>query len=318
MESTHPDDANEHCPGTDSDNAGKSSACAGCPNQGICSSGEAKVVDTDVPIVKDKLSNVKHKLIVLSGKGGVGKTTVSAMIARAFALDSTKNIAVLDVDICGPSIPRVFGCESEQIHQSGSGWSPVYVEENLAVMSIGFLLPNREEAVIWRGPRKNGMIKQFLRDVDWTDVDYLVIDTPPGTSDEHMSLVEYLKGTNVDGAIIVTTPQELSLLDVRKEITFCRKVGLPILGVIENMSGFVCPCCKTKTDIFEATTGGAQEMCKVMNVRLLGKIPLEPLVRQCCDSGVNYLVEHESEPTAQEYRNIVQRICDVIAEKEAG
>jgi len=153
------------------------------------------------------MSSVKHKILVLSGKGGVGKSTFTAHLAHGLAADDSKQIAVLDVDICGPSIPKVMGLEGEQVHQSGSGWSPVYVEDNLGVMSVGFLLSSPSDAVIWRGPKKNGLIKQFLRDVDWGEVDFLVVDTPPGTSDEHLSIVQYLSNTYVDGAIIITTPQ---------------------------------------------------------------------------------------------------------------
>ena len=170
---------------------------------------------------------VKHKILVLSGKGGVGKSTFAAQLSFALAgLD--KQIGLLDIDICGPSIPKMLGLEGQEIHQSNLGWSPVYVEDNLGVMSIGFMLPDPDEAVIWRGPRKNGLIKQFVKDVDWGDLDYLVVDAPPGTSDEHISIMQYLKASNVDGAIIVTTPQEVSLIDVRKEINFCKKVGIKV------------------------------------------------------------------------------------------
>jgi len=151
-------------------------------------------------------------------------------------------VGLLDVDICGPSVPTMLGVVGHEVHQSGEGWSPVYVGD-LAVMSIGFLLNNQNDAVVWRGPRKNGLIKQFLLEVAWGDLDFLVIDTPPGTSDEHLSLVDYLGCTSDDGAVIVTTPQEVALADVRKEISFCYKTKIPIVGVVENMSGFVCPHC---------------------------------------------------------------------------
>ena len=157
----------EHCPGPASDSAGKASACDGCPNQKICASAQPKAPDPDIALIADKLANVKRKLLVLSGKGGVGKSTVTSMLARGLAARDGLNVGVLDVDICGPSLPRIFGVEGEQIHQSGSGWSPVYVEDNLSVMSAGFLLPSLDSAVIWRGPKKNGLIKQLLRDVDW-------------------------------------------------------------------------------------------------------------------------------------------------------
>lgn len=149
---------------------------------------------------------------------------MSAQLAFALA-NQGKQVGLLDIDICGPSIPTMLGLVGQEVHQSASGWSPVYVEDNLGVMSIGFMLPTTDDAVIWRGPRKNGLIKQFLTDVDWGQLDYLIIDTPPGTSDEHISIVQYLKATTVDGAVIVTTPQEVAMADVRKEINFCKKTG---------------------------------------------------------------------------------------------
>jgi len=254
------------------------------------------------------LSSIKHKILVLSGKGGVGKSTVTATLSRGISADENKQVGILDIDICGPSIPLIFGVDGEQVHQSGSGWSPVYVEENLAVMSVGFLLSSPEDAVIWRGPKKNGMIKQFLRDVDWSDLDVLVVDTPPGTSDEHLSIVTYLKQAGIDGVVIVTTPQEISLLDVRKEIDFCRKVSIPIIGVIENMSGFVCPHCKVTSQIFPPTTGGAEKMCQDLGVLFLGQLPLDPRIGQSCDEGKNFLTEHADSPAAKAYNSVIQKI----------
>jgi len=219
-----PANANEHCPGPSSEQAGKSSSCEGCPNQNVCKSGAAQAVDPDLEKIKARLRGVKHKLLVLSGKGGVGKSTLSAQIAFGLA-ESGKEVGLLDIDICGPSVPKMFGVEGEEVHQSNMGWSPVYVEDNLGVMSIGFMLPDPNEAVVWRGPRKNALIKQFVKDVDWGELDYLVVDAPPGTSDEHISVVQYLQpDAQFDGAVIVSTPQEVSLIDVRKEINFCRKV----------------------------------------------------------------------------------------------
>ncbi|KAH3871207.1 hypothetical protein DPMN_034401, partial [Dreissena polymorpha] len=222
-------------------------------------------------------------------------------------------VAVLDVDICGPSMPRIFGVEGEQVHNSGSGWSPVYVTDNLAVMSVGFLLSSPDDAVIWRGPKKNGLIKQFLRDVDWGEVDYLVIDTPPGTSDEHLSVVQYLSEANVDGAVIITTPQEISLLDVRKEISFCRKVGLPLIGIVENMSGFVCPKCKTESQIFPPTTGGGEKLSQDTNIPLLGKLPLDPRIGKCCDEGKSYLTEVPDSPATKVFVQIISKIKEHCA-----
>lgn len=232
-------EVNSTCVGPQSEMAGKASSCAGCPNQGSCASGEAKV-DPALAMVQDRMSLVKHKILILSGKGGVGKSTFSAQLAFALAQQG-KQVGLLDVDICGPSIPRMLGLVGHEVHQSASGWSPVYVEDNLGVMSIGFMLPSRDDAIIWRGPRKNGLIKQFLTDVNWNELDYLIVDTPPGTSDEHISIVQYLKTSHIDGAIVVTTPQEVSMADVRKELNFCRKTGIPVLGVVENMADIKIP-----------------------------------------------------------------------------
>ena len=227
---------------------------------------------------------MKKKILVLSGKGGVGKSTVSAQLAFALA-KREKDVGLLDVDICGPSIPKMLGLKGREVRQTAEGWSPVYLDDRLGVMSIGFLLPNDDDAIVWRGPRKNGIIKQFLADVTWGDLDYLIVDTPPGTSDEHLSIVTYLSDAGIDGAILVTTPQEVALQDVRKEINFCRLTGIKILGVIENMSGFSCPNCHEKCEIFAPTTGGAEQMCASMDVPFLGRIPMNAAVMLAGDEG---------------------------------
>lgn len=175
-------------------------------------------------------------------------------------------------------------------------------------MSIGFLLPSKDDAIIWRGPRKNGLIKQFLTDVIWEDLDYLIIDTPPGTSDEHISVVQYLKKTRITGSVIVTTPQEISLSDVRKEINFCKKTEMPILGVVENMSGFVCPNCDCESQIFPPVTGGAQKMCEDMQVPLLGKVPLEPKILMSCEKGQCFVAEHPGTKSANAFLEIVKKV----------
>ncbi|XP_031835203.1 NUBP iron-sulfur cluster assembly factor 1 isoform X3 [Nomia melanderi] len=283
--------------------------CAGCPNQTLCASGSTKQFDPDVDLIKERLSAVKNKILVLSGKGGVGKSTITSLVSRSLAANNPHtNVAVLDIDICGPSQPRVLGALGEQVHQSGSGWSPVYIEDNLSLMSIGFLLASPDEAVIWRGPKKNGMIKQFLSEVDWGNLDYLILDTPPGTSDEHLSATSYLKNVGITGAIIVTTPQQVALLDVRKEIDFCRKVNIPVLGVIENMSIFICPKCNDSVEIFPALTGGARMMAKELNVDFFGSIPLDPLLARCCDEGKNFLTEVPESQTVLALQVIVQML----------
>ncbi|NXD62912.1 NUBP1 factor, partial [Eolophus roseicapillus] len=302
------------CPGSSSAQAGRAAACQGCPNQGLCAAGAAPD-PAELSELRSRLRAVKHTVLVLSGKGGVGKSTFSALLAHGLAADEAKQVALLDIDICGPSIPKMMGLEGEQVSERSNvvSTSPKYVEENLGVMSVGFLLSSPDDAVIWRGPKKNGLIKQFLRDVDWGEVDYLIVDTPPGTSDEHLSVVQYLSATHVDGAVIITTPQEVALQDVRKEINFCHKVKLPIIGVVENMSGFICPKCKKESQIFPPTTGGAEKMCQNLNVSLLGKVPLDPQIGKCCDKGQSFLSEAPESPATSSYRNIIQRIqeyCD--------
>lgn len=283
----------KHCPGLGSEEAGKASPCAGCPNQKICSSGEAKQaaqteLDEVIPLIVDRLNKVKHIILVISGKGGTGKSTVSTMLARCLAQDAAVQVGLLDLDICGPSSPRMFGLEGEQVHKSSTGWTPVYATDNLAVMSCGFLLGSLDDAVIWRGPKKNTMIKQFLIDVDWGKLDYLIIDTPPGTSDEHISVIQYMKQTNLpnlDGAVMVTTPQEVSLMDVRKQIDFCKRTGLKVLGLVENMSKFICPKCTKESTVFPSTTGGADKLARDFGIPILGRLPLNPLIGRYCDAG---------------------------------
>jgi len=260
----------------------------------------------------ENMENVARKILVLSGKGGVGKSTVSTQLSQVLAL-ADHQVGLLDVDICGPSVPRIMGLKGSEVRRSNLGWSPVYVDDNLAVMSIGFLLPDPDAAVIWRGPKKNGMIKQFLKDVYWDQLDYLLIDTPPGTSDEHLSITSFLKETGIDGAIIVTTPQEVALLDVRKEINFCRKTGIKILGVVENMAGFVCPKCKGESQIFMPTTGGAEKMAQDMDVPFLGRLPLDPALMKACEEGQSFAAAAgEASPTVAALRGICDKIVEAV------
>lgn len=299
----------EHCPGPESEQAGAAASCEGCPNQAICASSTPKGPDPDIPIISSRLENVKHKILVLSGKGGVGKSTFTSLLAHAFATNPETNVGIMDTDICGPSIPKMMGVEDETIHVSGSGWTPVWVMENLAVMSIQFMLPSRDEAVIWRGPKKNGLIKQFLKDVEWGDLDFMLVDTPPGTSDEHLSVNSFLKESGIDGAVVVTTPQEVALLDVRKEIDFCRKAGIRILGLAENMSGFVCPNCKNESQIFKASTGGGRALAEEMGIPFLGAVPLDPRIRMACDYGESYFDSFPDSPACKAFQGLVRNLA---------
>lgn len=215
---------------------------------------------------------------------------------------------LMDVDICGPSLPLLFGLQGQRLHSTSAGILPLAITSALSLVSIGFLLPSANSAVIWRGPKKNGLIKQFLKDVDWGALAHLVIDTPPGTSDEHLSVVQYLAAAGgCSGAVIVTTPQEVALQDVRKELDFCRKTGIPVLGVVENMSGFVCPSCGGESDIFVPSTGGADELAKEWGIDVLGKVPLDPRIGKSGDYGQSFLEEYPESPASVAYRSVVAR-----------
>ncbi|EGX93539.1 cytosolic Fe-S cluster assembling factor cfd1 [Cordyceps militaris CM01] len=230
------------------------------------------------------LDNVQHIVLVLSGKGGVGKSSVTTQLALSLAL-AGHSVGILDIDLTGPSIPRMLAIESSKVTQVPGGWAPVCVQAadaaagtgSLCAMSLGFLLPQRGDAVVWRGPKKTAMIRQFFKDVLWPATDYLLIDTPPGTSDEHISLAETLQRDarpgQVSGAVVVTTPQAVATADVRKELNFCAKTGIQVLGVVENMSGFVCPHCSECTDIFGA--GGGKTMADEFRVPFLGAVPMD-------------------------------------------
>ncbi|KAK3328146.1 P-loop containing nucleoside triphosphate hydrolase protein [Cercophora scortea] len=240
------------------------------------------------------LSKVKHIVLVLSGKGGVGKSSVTTQLALSLSL-AGHSVGVLDVDLTGPSIPRMFAIEDAKVTQAPGGWLPITVHEadasagigSLRVMSLGFLLPRRGDAVVWRGPKKTAMVRQFLNDVFWEETDYLLIDTPPGTSDEHISLAETLlqkaRPDQLAGAVVVTTPQAVATADVRKELNFCAKTGIRVLGVVENMCGFVCPNCSECTNIF--MSGGGEVMANDFGVLFLGRVPIDPQFLVLIETG---------------------------------
>ena len=301
----------EHCPGPESERAGTADSCAGCPNQKICASAP-KGPDPEIPLISARLEGIRHKILVLSGKGGVGKSTFTSLLAHAFATNEATTVGIMDTDICGPSIPKMMGVEDETIHVSGAGWSPVWVMDNLGVMSIQFMLPNKDDAIIWRGPKKNGLIKQFLKDVEWGEMDFLLVDTPPGTSDEHLSVNTFLKESGIDGAVVVTTPQETSLLDVRKEIDFCRKAGIRILGLAENMSGYVCQSCKHVNRVFRPTTGGGKQLAGELGIPFLGAVPLDPRIGIACDFGESYFDSFPDSPACKAFMDVVKGVADQL------
>lgn len=238
--------------------------------------------------VAENVSKIKHKIIVMSGKGGVGKTTVSANLAFALAM-SGLDVGLMDADIHGPDIPKILGIEDKRPDVSEDKMSPISVTPRLKAISIGFLLPNRDSSIIWRGPMKMNAIRQFISDVDWGELDYMIVDLPPGTGDEPLSVVQLMK--DLDGSIIVTTPQDLALLDSRKAVDFSNVVHVPVIGIIENMSGFVCPHCGKETNIFKY--GGGERSANELGVPFLGRVPLDPKMVEAADGGTPFVLQKE-------------------------
>jgi Mrp family chromosome partitioning ATPase/predicted Fe-Mo cluster-binding NifX family protein len=257
----------------------------------------------DDDAVKRPMSRIRCKLLVLSGKGGVGKSTVAANLAMSLA-SSGKKVGLLDVDIHGPSIPKMMGLESAQPAAGGGAILPVQAGPNLSVMSMGFLLQNATDAVVWRGPMKAGLIRQFLSEVAWGDLDVLVVDCPPGTGDEPLSVAQMLgAGT---AAVVVTTPQAMAIADVRRSVTFCQKLQLQVLGIVENMSGFVCPHCSKSTDLFGA--GGGEALAREMKVSFLGSIPLDPQIVESGDTGKPFASRLTESSSARAFDHVVRGI----------
>ena len=219
---------------------------------------------------------------------------------------SGKRAGLLDVDIHGPSIPTMLGLEGETILESEDGLLPIELGD-IKVMSLGFLIPNQDDAIIWRGPMKMGVIRQFLQDVNWGELDYLIIDSPPGTGDEPLSVCQLI--SSLDGAVIVTTPQKVAAIDVRKSVTFCHQLKVPVLGVVENMSGFVCPGCGKMTKIF--CSGAGQKIAQDMGVAFLGSIPIDPQIAESCDNGRSYIHHYAASPSAQRMQEIINAITDL-------
>lgn len=258
--------------------------------------------------INRRMSRIQHKIMVLSGKGGVGKSTVAANLAVSLS-QSGRSVGLLDIDIHGPSIPTMLGLAGVSPTSNGDTLQPVYLG-TLGVMSIGFLIKSENDAVIWRGPMKIKAIKQLLGDVEWGDLDYLIIDSPPGTGDEPLSICQLVE--HPDGAIIVTTPQQVATIDVRKSLTFCRTLELPILGIVENMSGFSCPRCGEVVEIFPP--GGGQEIAADFNVPFLGALPIDPAISMACDSGTPFMQRYAQTETAGKLRNIIAPVLALSAE----
>jgi len=253
--------------------------------------------------VTNNLNKIKHKILVLSGKGGVGKSTVSANLAVALS-EKGYDVGILDIDIHGPSIPKMLGVEDDKPISTDAGINPISFSPKLKVMSMGFLLPDKDSPVIWRGPLKMAAIKQLIGDVNWENLDYLIVDIPPGTGDEPLSIAQLIP--NCDGAIVVTTPQDVALISVRKSINFVKKMNMPVIGIIENMSGFKCPHCGKSIDIFK--TGGGFKTSKDFKVPFLGKVPLDAEIVKTGDSGEPLVSKDKKSDTSKAFIEIVKNI----------
>jgi ATP-binding protein involved in chromosome partitioning len=259
--------------------------------------------------LRERMSKIKHKIVVLSGKGGVGKSTFSANLSIAFAVKGYEGkVGVLDADIHGYSIPKLFNITSERLYQADEGIIPVEGPLGIKVASAGFLVQDEDSPIIWRGPLKAQLIRQFLSDIIWGELEYLIIDLPPGTGDEPLSIAQELP--DPDGAIIVTIPSELSERVVRRSVNFAKALNLPVIGIVENMSGFVCPHCGTRVDILGS--GAGEKIAKDLKVPFLGKIPLDPRISESGDKGVPFILEDKNSEIAKIFLDITDKIENFV------
>ena len=263
--------------------------------------------------LRDRMKNVEHKIAVISGKGGVGKTVVTVNLATASALKGYR-VGILDADIHGPSIPKMLGLHGQRLQAGPPGIFPVMGPMNVKVVSMDFLLPSDESPVIWRGPLKMSAIRQFLADVVWGDLDFLFIDLPPGTGDEPLSVMQLLP--EMDGSIIVTIPSEVSQIVVKKAVMFSRELKVPVIGVIENMSSFICPNCGAEIDIFRS--GGGEKIAKDLSVPFLGKIPIDPKICEASDEGIPFVVKYPDSRSAKSFMEIVEKVEAFVKTHQKG
>jgi ATP-binding protein involved in chromosome partitioning len=273
--------------------------CETCPSAHQCSRPEA--------LARKAKIDVKHVILVLSGKGGVGKSTVSVNLAWALANHGRK-VGLLDLDLHGPDIPRMLGLEGSRVVVYAKGMEPIRVTDNLAAMSMAFLIPDPTKPIIWRGPMKMSAIKQFLDQVNWGPLDYLVVDLPPGTGDEALTIAQY--APNVKGAVIVTTPQDVAVMDAVKAANFVGKLGVPVIGVIENMSGMVCPHCGETVDIF--SRGGGKNAAGDLGVPYLGAIPLDPAMVKAGDEGKPMIQQHTGSLTGKAVEAVMKNLIKQV------
>ncbi len=284
-----------------SENCAEGATCGSCSSSESCSAEEKQKREEEV--LQSRLSNIKHRIVVMSGKGGVGKSTVAVSLAVSLARQGRK-VGLLDADIHGPNLPKMLGLDSKRLQASEGGIIPEPVMENLAVVSMAFLLDNPDNPVVWRGPLKHTVIRQFVADVQWGELDYLIIDLPPGTGDEPLSVAQVVKP--MDGSVIVTTPQDVALLDSRKSVVFSQQIEVPVLGIVENMSGFNCPHCNETIDLFKQ--GGGRKAAEDLKVAFLGAVPLDPQVVVQGDAGKPFVTAFPETAAATAFNEIADKV----------
>ncbi len=279
--------------------------CEGCPSAQGCDSDKKATMGKGLPPKAE--IDVDHVILVLSGKGGVGKSTVAVNLSFALSAHGY-NVGLLDLDIHGPNVPKMLGLEDHRLTTLGNMIQPVRVTGTLSVVSMAFLLPDKSTPVIWRGPMKMSAISQFLSEVDWGHLDFLVVDLPPGTGDEALSIVQL--APNVRGAVIVTTPQEVATMDAMKAVKFVRQLGVPVVGIVENMSGLLCPHCKQEIDLFGK--GGGETIARELGVPFLGSIPLDPEMRKAGDEGRPFIIRSHDSPTWKSVDRVMEELVRVV------
>jgi ATP-binding protein involved in chromosome partitioning len=255
--------------------------------------------------------DVRHVILVISGKGGVGKTTVAVNLATGLSSHGYRT-GLLDLDIHGPDVAKMLGIEGKKLGSTGKKIIPNRVSENLAVISMAFFLPESSSPVIWRGPMKMTAIRQFLEEVEWGSLDFLVVDLPPGTGDEALSIIQL--APNVEGAVVVTTPQEVSVLDASKAVQFVKEMGVSVLGIIENMSGMTCPHCEKPIELFG--NGGGRKAAEELGVPFLGASPLDPRLVRAGDEGRPYILQYTDSPASQAIDAILESLITKVEKQK--
>ena len=286
--------------------------CGSCSKADGCTDPRRGAYEEEQKL-RARMNKIKHKIAVISGKGGVGKSTVTVNLAMAFAMHGyAYSVGIFDADITGPCVPKIIGVKGQRLQAGPTGVFPAMGPLGIKVVSMDFLLPSDETPVIWRGPLKMKAISQFLSDIVWGELDFLFIDLPPGTGDEPLSVMQLIP--DMDGVVIVTIPSEVSQIVVKKAVTFTRQLRAPVIGIIENMSGFVCPKCGAEINIFKV--GGGRKISEDLGVPFLGSIPIDPEICRDSDNGMPFIIEHMNSPATKAFMEIVGKIEGFLKHKK--